>query len=50
MPCLTNRLALILALLIIIALVADNFLNDGKALMFLLRKFLDMVEWLACWR
>lgn len=50
MPWLTNRLALILGLLIAAALAADNFLNDGNALLFLLRKFLDMVEWLAFWR
>jgi hypothetical protein len=47
---LTNRLALALGLLIVAALIADGVLNDGAALMFLLRKFVDMVEWLAFWR
>jgi hypothetical protein len=46
----TNRLALILAILIIMAVAADLLLNHGAALLFLLRKFVDMVEWLAFWR
>ncbi len=46
----TNRLALILGLLIVSALAADVGLNDSTALMFLLRKFVDMVEWMAFWR
>ena len=46
----TNRLALTLGLLIVTALAADVGLNDSTALMFLLRKFVDMVEWMAFWR
>jgi hypothetical protein len=50
MPHVTNRLAFVLALLIVTALAADVMLDDSKAVMFLLRKFVDMVEWLAFWR
>lgn len=46
----TNGLALVLGLLIVSALAADLLLNDGTAVFFLLRKFVDMVEWLAFWR
>ena len=46
----TDRIALVLGLVIVLAGGADLVLNDGTALMFLLRKFTDMVEWLAFWR
>jgi hypothetical protein len=47
---LTDRIALVLGLVIVLAGAADLILNDGTALMFLLRKLTDMVEWLAFWR
>jgi hypothetical protein len=47
---LTDRIALVLGLVILLAGASDVALNDGIALMFLLRKFTDMVEWLAFWR
>ena len=47
---LTNRIALWIGLLLLAAISADLALNGGAALVFLLRKFLDMVEWLAFWR
>jgi hypothetical protein len=46
----TNRIALSLALFILGALGADILLNQGRAVLFLLVKFADMVEWLAFWR
>ncbi len=46
----TNRIALWIGLLLLAAISADLALNGGSALVFLLRKFLDMVEWLAFWR
>jgi hypothetical protein len=46
----TNGLALVLGVLIVAAVAADTLLNGGTALLFLLRKFVDMVEWLAFWR
>ena len=46
----TNKFAATLGLLIVGAIVADLVANDGIALMFLVRKFADMVEWMAFWR
>jgi hypothetical protein len=50
MSSVTNGLALVLGVLIVAAAAADAVLNSGTGLMFLLRKFVDMVEWLAFWR
>ena len=46
----TDRIALWLGLILAAASLADLALNGGSALMFLLRKFLDLVDWLAFWR
>ncbi|MFC3087421.1 MULTISPECIES: hypothetical protein [Tabrizicola] len=46
----TDRIALWLGLILAAAILADLALNGGSALMFLLRKFLDLVDWLAFWR
>jgi hypothetical protein len=46
----TDRIALVLACLIGAAILADIFLNSGTALMFLIRKLMDMVEYLSIWR
>lgn len=46
----TNRLAIILFLLVVAALLADGALNEAAATLFLLKKFADMTEWLAFWR
>jgi hypothetical protein len=46
----TDRIALSLGLIVVAAIAADLVLNDASALMFLLVKFTDMVEWLAFWR
>jgi hypothetical protein len=46
---LTNTIALWLGLLIVAAGIGDLTLNDGVALQFLARKFLDLVEWVAFW-
>lgn len=45
----TNRLAILLASLIIAALLLDQHLGTGHALA-LARRFIDLVEWLAFWR
>jgi hypothetical protein len=47
---LTDRLALIIGGVILAAIALDLVANGGAALLFLLRKFVDMVEWLAFWR
>jgi hypothetical protein len=46
----TDRIALILGLVIVAAILGDIFANGGDALFFLSRKFVDMVEYLAIWR
>lgn len=46
----TNRLAVILGLLIVGAIIADIVLNDGIALVFLGKKFAEFLEWIAFWR
>jgi hypothetical protein len=47
---LTDRIALILAIIILALCALDLFANDGAALFFLARKLFDFVEYLAFWR
>jgi len=49
-PPMTNRLALTIFALIVVAVLADQALNGGAAGVFLMRKFIDMVEYLSFWR
>ena len=46
----TNRIALYLAVILALAIGADILLDEGRALMFMLHKFVDLVEWVAFWR
>ena len=46
----TDRLALILALLIAAAMAADVLFNGSTAIVFLLHKFENLVEYAAFWR
>ncbi len=46
----TNRIALVLALLLVGALVVDTLYFGSEHLVFLSKKFLDLIEWLAFWR
>ncbi|WP_417208390.1 glyceraldehyde-3-phosphate dehydrogenase [Antarctobacter sp.] len=46
----TNRLAIIIGLLLVGAIVADLYLKDGSNLLFLGRKFFVLIDWLAFWR
>ncbi|WP_199489540.1 hypothetical protein [Pseudotabrizicola alkalilacus] len=46
----TDRIALSLGMIIVAAIGADLVLNDARAMMFLLVKFTEMIEWLAFWR
>jgi hypothetical protein len=46
----SNRLGLIIAVLVIAFIMTDVVRNDGATMLFLLRKFFDFVEWLAFWR
>ncbi|MES2914597.1 MAG: hypothetical protein V4753_05695 [Pseudomonadota bacterium] len=45
----TNQIALYLGLLILAALGLDFLLNEGAAVSFLARKFLNLVEWVVFW-
>ena len=46
----TNTIALYLALLIAAAIGVDLVANDGAASVFMARKFLGIVDWVAFWR
>lgn len=46
----TNRIALALAILTLLCLILDLVLNQGAVLLFLARKFIDLVDWLEFWR
>ncbi len=46
----TNRIAIFLALLLIIALVVDIWLYGDQHLIFLGKKIYDLIEWMAFWR
>lgn len=46
----TNQIAIVLGLLIVALVGGDLFLNGGDATLFLLRKFEELLEWLAFWR
>ena len=46
----SNRTAFILAIIIVAAIVLDVTLNASLALTFLLRKLVDLVDYLAFWR
>jgi len=46
----TNRSAVILALIIIGAIALDVTLFGAANLLFLGKKFADMLEWMAFWR
>ncbi|MEL6466725.1 MAG: hypothetical protein AAFQ58_17305 [Pseudomonadota bacterium] len=46
----TNPIALVLAVLIVGAIVADVTLYGTEHLVFLGKKFADLLEWLAFWR
>ncbi|CAN1569392.1 hypothetical protein MCELHM10_03101 [Paracoccaceae bacterium] len=49
-PDMTNRIALWLIIILAGAILADFTLNDGQALFFLARRFLNLIEWVAFWR
>ena len=46
----SDRFALIFAALVVAAVLLDHYLNQGAAVLFLLRKGADMVEYLSFWR
>lgn len=45
----TNQIALYLGLLLLAAVGVDLLANDGAAVGFLARKFLDLIDWVEFW-
>lgn len=46
----TNQLAIVLGVLILLLLGLDMFLWEGTYLLFLAKKFLELTDWVAFWR
>ena len=46
----TNPIAVFLGLLVFGGLAADWYFYDGASTLFLGRKCVDMIEWMAFWR
>lgn len=46
----TNQIALFLGVLILIGLGVDAVYFDWSGTIFLARKLIDLIEWLAFWR
>ena len=46
----TNRIASVLGLIIVGAILLDVFLYGSEHLVFLGKKFAELVEWIAFWR
>ena len=46
----TNRIAIVLVLLILAGMAYDAQRNDLHATIFVLRKLMDLIEYLAFWR
>ncbi|WP_299030749.1 hypothetical protein [uncultured Sulfitobacter sp.] len=46
----TNRIALVLAFLLIGAIAVDYFYFGIEHIIFLAKKMTDLIEWLAFWR
>lgn len=46
----TDRIAVYLALIILVLLVGDFFAFQGEGTVFLMQKFLRLVDWVEFWR
>jgi len=46
----TDRIALGLGLVVLALIAGDLMLNGGAAMLFLLRRMFDLVEYLSFWR
>jgi hypothetical protein len=46
----TNRIAIILGVLIILGLIVDAVLFESETLVFLGKRFAALIEWMAFWR
>lgn len=46
----TDRLAIIVGSIILACLLYDLIFNDANVTYFLLRKLMELIEWMAFWR
>lgn len=46
----TNGIALVLGLLILLALIGDQIFWGGSNTFFVAREFTELLEWIAFWR
>ena len=46
----TNKIAIWLGLLLVLAVVADLLLFSGDNLLFLAKKLFELLDWVAFWR
>lgn len=46
----TNRIAIVLGLLLIVAVILDGLIYGNEHLVFLGKKLFELIEWLAFWR
>lgn len=46
----TNRIAVVLGIVIAALCAIDLMLNNGQVLLFLGRRLLELIEWMAFWR
>lgn len=46
----SNRLAFVLAIIVVLIVGVDVFLRDAEWTIFLTKKLLELTEWLAFWR
>ncbi len=46
----SDRVALIVAILLVCAVAYDVFFNDAMSIVFLARKGTNLIEWIAFWR
>ncbi|WP_300029505.1 hypothetical protein [uncultured Roseobacter sp.] len=46
----TNRIAILLGVIIVALALLDLFVLSGAGLLFLGRRLSDLIEWLAFWR
>ncbi|WP_297339006.1 glyceraldehyde-3-phosphate dehydrogenase [Pseudophaeobacter sp.] len=46
----TNKIAIWLGLLLVLAVVADLLLFSGDNLLFLAKKLFELIDWVAFWR
>ena len=49
-PSLTNRIAIALGLILIAAIVVDVMVYGTEHLIFLAKKMMELMEWIAFWR